>query len=122
MLNVMVCDDAIFMRKFLKKVIEQNGDKVIAEATNPDEAIDYYMQHKPDLMLLDIIMPRGKKASDGIEALRAIISQDPKAKVVMCSSLGQEKLIEEAKKIGAVDFIAKPFKPNQITQVLSKFA
>ncbi|MCB2171486.1 response regulator [archaeon] len=122
MLNVMVCDDAIFMRKFLKKVIEQNGDMVIAEATNPDEAIDYYMQLKPDLMLLDIIMPRGKKASDGIEALRAIISQDPKAKVVMCSSLGQEKLIEEAKRIGAVDFIAKPFQPNQITQVLSKFA
>ena len=118
----MVCDDAIFMRKFLKKVIEQNGDKVIAEATNPDEAIDYYMQHKPDLMLLDIIMPRGKKASDGIEALRAIISQDPKAKVVMCSSLGQEKLIDEAKQIGAVDFIAKPFQPKQITQVLSKFA
>ena len=122
MLNVMVCDDAIFMRKFLKKVIEQNGDKVIAEATNPDEAIDFYMQHKPDLMLLDIIMPRGQKASDGIEALRAIISQDPKARIVMCSSLGQEKLIEEAKQIGAVDFIAKPFQPKQITQVLSKFA
>jgi two-component system, chemotaxis family, chemotaxis protein CheY len=122
MLNVMVCDDAIFMRKFLKKVIEQNGNKVIAEATNPDETIDFYTQYKPDLMLLDIIMPRGEKASDGIEALRAIISQDPKAKIVMCSSLGQEKLIEEAKQIGAVDFIAKPFQPKQITQVLSKFA
>jgi two-component system chemotaxis response regulator CheY len=122
MLNVMVCDDSAFMRKILRKVIEENGDKVVAEAANPDEAILYYSKYKPDLMLLDIIMPKGKIAADGIEALKSILSSDANAKIVMCSSLGQEQLIQEAKKIGATGFIAKPFKTDQIIEILSRYS
>jgi two-component system chemotaxis response regulator CheY len=122
MIDVLICDDALFMRKYLQKIIEKSGNNVVAEAKNPDEAIDFYEEHKPDLVLLDIIMPVGKKAADGIEALALIMKNDPKAKVVMCSSMGQDNLINEAKEIGAKDFIAKPFKPQEIIQVLSKYS
>lgn len=122
MLNIMLCDDAIFMRKYLRKVIEDHGDRVVAEATNPDEVIEFYTKFEPDLVLLDIIMPRGEKAKDGVEALKQIIVEDPSANVVMCSSLGQDKLIKKAKKIGAKDFISKPFKPYQIIQILSRYS
>lgn len=121
-MNVLICDDALFMRKYLQKIIEKSGNKVVAEAKNPDEAIDFYREHKPDLVLLDIIMPAGKKASDGIEALDHIMKNDPKAKVVMCSSMGQDNLINEARDKGAKGFISKPFKPQEIIQVLSKYS
>ncbi len=122
MIDVLICDDALFMRKYLQKIIEKSGNNVVAEAKNPDEAIDFYMEYKPDLVLLDIIMPAGKKAVDGIEALAHIMKNDPKAKVVMCSSMGQDKLVNEAKDLGAKDFIAKPFKPQEIIRVLSKYS
>jgi two-component system chemotaxis response regulator CheY len=122
MIDVLICDDALFMRKYLQKIIEKSGNNVVAEAKNPDEAIDFYEEHKPDLVLLDIIMPAGKKAVDGIEALAHIMKGDPKAKVVMCSSMGQDKLVNEAKDLGAKDFIAKPFKPQEIIRVLSKYS
>lgn len=121
-MDILVCDDAIFMRKYLHKLVTENGHNVIAEATNPDEAVKYYEQYAPDLVLLDIIMPKGEIAEDGIEALTEIIKRDPDAKVVMCSSMGQENLIEEAQRIGAVDFISKPFKPDEILQVISRCA
>ncbi len=122
MVNVMICDDALFMRKYLKRIVEKTGDRVVAEATNPDEAINFYNEHKPDLVLLDIIMPKGELASDGIEALAKIMKNDPDAKVVMCSSMGQQSLINEAKKIGAKDFIAKPFKPQDVIDKIAKYA
>lgn len=121
-MDILVCDDAIFMRKYLQKIVTENGHRVIAEATNPDEAVKFYVQHVPDLVLLDIIMPKGEIAEDGIEALSEILKHDPDAKVVMCSSMGQEALIEEAARIGAVDFVSKPFKPNEILQVIARYA
>ncbi len=122
MVSVLICDDAIFMRKYLQKIIEKSGNTVVAEATNPDEAIDRYELHKPDLVLLDIVMPQGEKAADGIGALRQILSKNYNANVVMCSSMGQEYLVKEAKEIGAKGFISKPFKPKEIIQVLSKYS
>lgn len=119
--SVLIVDDASFMRAVLKKIILQSGHDVIAEAANCDEAVQQYQQTRPDLVLLDIVMPPGTKAKDGIDALKQIVATSPAAKVVMCSSMGQQALIAEALKCGAKDFVIKPFQPQKVMEVLSKY-
>jgi len=119
--TIMIVDDASFMRAVLKKIVLQAGHEVVAEIANGDDAINQYPTVKPDLVLMDIVMPPGPKAKDGIEALRQIIASDPSAKVVMCSSMGQQSLIAEAIKVGAKDFVVKPFQPQKVIEVLSKY-
>jgi two-component system chemotaxis response regulator CheY len=121
MANVLIVDDATFMRAVLKKIVLQQGHKVVAEAGSGDEAIDKYQQLRPDIVLMDIVMPPGPKAKDGIEALKQIIMADPAARVVMCSSMGQQALIADALKSGAKDFVTKPFRPEKVMEVLSKY-
>jgi two-component system chemotaxis response regulator CheY len=120
--TIMIVDDASFMRAVLKKIVLQAGHEVIAEAGNGDDAIAQFQAVHPDLVLMDIIMPPGPKAKDGIEALRQIVAVNPSAKVVMCSSMGQQALIAEALKSGAKDFVIKPFQPQKVLEVLSKYA
>lgn len=119
--TVLVVDDAKFMRAVLSKIIIESGHKVIAEAANGDEAIQKFQQTKPDLVLMDIVMPPGTKAKDGIEALKQIVTADPSAKIVMVSSYGQQALIAEALKAGAKDFIVKPFQPEKVMEALIKY-
>jgi two-component system chemotaxis response regulator CheY len=119
--TVMVVDDTSFMRAVLKKIILHSGHEVIAEAGNGDEAITQFQNAKPDLVLMDIVMPPTPKAKDGIEALKQIVQANPTAKVVMCSSMGQQALIAEALKSGAKDFVVKPFQPQKVMEVLSKY-
>ncbi|MCS7386575.1 MAG: response regulator [archaeon GB-1867-005] len=122
MASVLVVDDAAFMRMVLKKIILQAGHKVIAEASNGDEAVEKYRKFRPDIVFLDIVMPPGRLTKDGIDALKIIMREDPEAKVIMCSSMGQHTLVTEALKIGAKDFVVKPFRPVQILEVLSKYS
>ncbi len=119
--TVMIVDDASFMRAVLKKIILQSGHEVIAEAANGDEAINRFQDTHPDLVLMDIVMPPTPKAKDGIETLKQIVSANPAAKIVMCSSMGQQALIAEALKSGAKDFVIKPFQPQKVMEVLSKY-
>ncbi|HKM59854.1 MAG: response regulator [Candidatus Bathyarchaeia archaeon] len=119
--TIMIVDDASFMRAVLKKIVLQAGHEVIAEAANGDDAIAQFQQSKPDLVLMDIIMPPGPKAKDGIEALKQIVACDPSAKVVMCSSMGQQSLIVEAIKSGAKDFVIKPFQPQKVIEAITKY-
>ena len=119
--TIMIVDDASFMRAVLKRIVLQAGHEVVAEATNGDDAIAQFQDSKPDLVLMDIIMPPGPEAKDGIEALRHIVAVDPTAKVVMCSSMGQQALITEAIKSGAKDFVIKPFQPQKVMEVLTKY-
>lgn len=119
--TVMVVDDASFMRAVLKKIVLQSGHEVVAEAANGDEAITTFQNLKPDLVLMDIVMPPGTKAKDGIDALKQIVTENPAAKVVMCSSMGQQALIAEALKAGAKDYVVKPFQPQKVMEVLSKY-
>lgn len=119
--TIMIVDDASFMRAVLKKIVLQAGHEVVAEAANGDDAITQFQQLKPDLVLMDIIMPPGPKAKDGIEALKQIVASDPTAKVVMCSSMGQQTLIAEAIKSGAKDFVIKPFQPQKVLEALTKY-
>jgi two-component system chemotaxis response regulator CheY len=119
--TIMIVDDASFMRAVLKKIVLQAGFEVIAEAVNGDDAIAKFEQTKPDLVLMDIIMPPGPKAKDGIEALKQIVAAEPSAKVIMCSSMGQQSLIVEAIKSGAKDFVVKPFQPQKVIEAITKY-
>lgn len=115
-LKVLIADDALFMRNLLRDILERSGFQVAAEAANGVEAIELYREHKPDLVTMDIVMP----LKSGIEALEEIISEDPEARIVMCSALGQETLVLEAVQCGARDFIVKPFKEERVVEVVRR--
>lgn len=115
MATVLVVDDAVFMRTTIKRMLENHQFEVIGEAENGQEAINMYKQLLPDVVTMDITMP----GMSGIEAVKAIITDYPEAKIVMVTALGQQKLIVDALESGAKDFITKPFDPDQLVHVLS---
>ena len=116
MARVLVVDDAAFMRKMVSDTLTKGGHEVVGEAGNGVEAVDRYQQLKPDLTTLDITMPE----KDGIAALQEIIALDPAARVIMCSALGQESKVLESIKLGARDFVVKPFKPERVLEAVGK--
>lgn len=117
MTKVLVVDDASFIRVSLKMMLERNGFEVVGEAENGFAAVRKYSELKPDLVTMDITMPE----MDGVTALKQIVEKDPTAKVVMISAMGQESTVKEAVIAGAVGFIVKPFKEEQVIKGLSKF-
>ncbi len=116
MARILVADDASFMRQMIREIIESEGHEVIAEASDGVEAVEAYKEHQPDLVMMDIVMPR----RSGIDAVRGLVQMDPNACVVMCSALGQESLVTEALQAGAKDFIVKPFKPELVASTIRK--
>ena len=116
MARVLVVDDAAFMRKMVSDALTKGGHEVVGEAGNGVEAISQFQALKPDLTTLDITMPE----KDGLAALADIMAADPTAKVVMCSALGQESKVLEAIKLGAKDFVVKPFQPDRVIDAVGK--
>jgi two-component system chemotaxis response regulator CheY len=116
MARILVADDASFMRQIIRDILESDGHEVVAEASDGIAAVEQFKAHQPDVVTMDIVMPR----RSGIDAVRGIIALDPTARVVMCSALGQETLVTEALQAGAVDFIVKPFKPEAVLATLRK--
>ena len=114
--RVLIVDDALFMRTMLRNIFVESGFEVVGEAGNGNDAVEKYRALGPDLTTMDIVMPE----KNGLEALKQIIGFDPRARVVMCSALGQESLIIEALEAGARDFIVKPFKPAKVVEVAQK--
>ncbi|MDD4565415.1 MAG: response regulator [Eubacteriales bacterium] len=114
MANILIVDDAAFMRMMIKDNLKKAGYSDFQEAGDGEEAMAKYMEGKPDLVLLDITMP----VKDGIQALQSIKQVNPQAKVIMCSAMGQEGMVVEAIKLGALDFIVKPFKPERLIQAV----
>lgn len=114
--KIMLVDDAAFMRMMIKDTLTKNGYTNIIEASDGEIACTQYAAEKPDLVIMDITMPN----KTGIEALKDIKASDPAAKVVMCSAMGQESMVVEAIKLGALDFIVKPFKPDRILATVQK--
>ncbi|HEX7714823.1 MAG TPA: response regulator [Bacillota bacterium] len=114
--NIMVVDDAIIIRLMMKKILTEAGYNVIGEASTGAMAIRKYRELQPDLVMMDITMPE----MSGISALKAIRELDPAAKVVICSALGQKKLILEAMEAGATNFIIKPFEPDQVVTAVGQ--
>lgn len=114
--RILVVDDAMFMRMILKNILIKNGYEVCGEAANGIEAIDKYIELRPDLVLLDITMPE----MNGIEALKKIKMIEPKAKIIMCSAMGQQSMVIDAIQNGAIDFIVKPFQEDRVLESLHK--
>ncbi len=116
MKRVLVADDASFMRQMIRDIIEPEGYEVVGEASDGVEVVEKFLELRPDLVMMDIVMPK----RSGIDAVKAIKAEDPGATVVMCSALGQETLVMEAIQAGAKDFIVKPFKPDAVLTTLAK--
>lgn len=117
-MKVLICDDSILARKKTKTVLNQLGVTQIFEAGDGEQAIAAYKEHLPDITLMDIVMPK----VDGVAALKAILEANPKAKVVMASSVGTQENLKEAIKAGAFDFLQKPISEEQIKTLISKAA
>ena len=114
--NVLVCDDAAFMRMMIKDILTKNGYNIAGEAENGVKAIEKYNELKPDLVLMDITMPE----MDGIQALKKIKEADAKATVIMCSAMGQQAMVIESIQAGAKDFIVKPFQADRVLEAVQK--
>ena len=118
MKKVLIADDASFMRQMIRDIIEPEGWEVVGEASDGVDVVDKYKKLHPDVVMMDIVMPK----RSGIDAVKAIKAEDPGARVVMCSALGQEALVNEAMQAGARGFIVKPFKPDAVLSTLMKVA
>ena len=114
--RVLVCDDAIFMRTMISDILSGAGYEVVGEAETGLQAIERYRALNPDLMTMDIVMPD----MGGIGAVREIVKQDPNAKILMCSAMGQQALVVEAIQAGAKDFVVKPFQPSRVLEAVQR--
>lgn len=114
--TILIVEDSPPMTEILKKIFQANVRCKILEATNGIEAVKKYKQFKPDLVTMRIDM---QKAS-GIVALNAIMEIDPNAKVIIISARSQKDLPEDVLRMGAIDYITKPFDKNVITPILIK--
>ncbi|TZE83343.1 response regulator [Calorimonas adulescens] len=114
--NILIVDDAAFMRMMIRDILTKNGYTVIGEADNGATALDKYQELSPDLVIMDITMPE----VDGIQAVREIRRVDPNAKIIMCSAMGQQAMVIEAIQAGARDFIVKPFQAERVIEAVKK--
>jgi two-component system, chemotaxis family, chemotaxis protein CheY len=114
-LTFVIADDALFIRTILRKIIEENeGFTVIGEAGNGYEAIEQAKLKKPDILTLDITMPE----LNGTMAVKEIMLVSPKTKIIMVSAMGQQSMVIEAIKEGAMDFVVKPFEKSRVMQAI----
>lgn len=116
MANILIIDDSKTSRKVLRNLLEADGHVIVGEAVNGEDGVAKYKEFHPDITTLDITMP----VLDGIEALKLIMNEDEKAKVVMVTAAGQKNKMVDALKHGATEYISKPFEPDQITSIISK--
>ena len=114
--NILICDDAAFMRMMIKDILTKNGYNIVGESENGAKAVEKYAELKPDLVLMDITMPE----MDGIEALKKIKAADANASIIMCSAMGQQAMVIESIQSGAKDFIVKPFQADRVLEAVQK--
>jgi two-component system chemotaxis response regulator CheY len=114
--SVLICDDAVVMRMMIKAILTKAGYEVVGEAQNGAVAVEMYRELEPALVTMDMIMPE----LDGINAVKQIIASDPGARIVMCTSMGQQQLVVDAIKAGAKGFVTKPFQPPKLLEAVEK--
>lgn len=115
-MNILVVDDLSFMRAIIKDILVAGGYTIADEAVDGRDCLDKYEKKRPDLVLLDIAMPR----MDGLACLRELKRRDPGANIVMCSSLGDQDRIIKAIQWGARDFVVKPFQKSRLLSAVKK--
>jgi two-component system chemotaxis response regulator CheY len=113
--TVLIVDDIAFVRKTMKQILTSHGYKVVGEAENGIDAIELYESTRPDIVTMDLVMPH----MNGVAATRAILKNDPEAKIVILSAMLQENLVTEAIMAGAKDYIEKPFQTDEVMRVLA---
>lgn len=116
MANILLVDDAAFMRLMLKNMLEGNGHTIVGEAADGEQGFSKYKEVNPDITFLDITMP----VKNGLECLKDIKGYNPDAKVIMCSAMGQQAMVIEAIQNGAKNFVVKPFNEDRILAALNK--
>ena len=112
----LVVDDAMFMRSIIRKILKEDGYTQVWEAQDGEKAMELFREVSPDLVLLDITMP----GRSGLEVLEEMLSLVPNIRVIMCSAVGQEMMIQKALTIGAADFIVKPFKADEFSRIVNR--
>lgn len=112
--KILVIDDSPFISKAVKKAVEPEGFEVIEQAFNGREGLEMISRHQPEIIILDVTMP----VMDGLETAENIYRKNQNAKVIMLSAMGDEKLIESAKRIGVKRFLNKPFKPEEMVATI----
>lgn len=116
MARILLVDDTKFMRVTLTNMLTKAGHEIVGEGINGNHAVDLYRKLQPDLAIMDITMPQ----MNGLEAVKAIRGEFPKAKIIMCSAMGQQRMIVEAIKSGAKDFIVKPFVESAVLDAVHR--
>lgn len=116
MAKALIVDDAAFMRITIKNALVKNGYDVVGEAENGAVAVEKYKELRPDVVTMDITMPE----MSGLDALKAIVSHDSRAQIIMISAMGQESMVRDAILSGAKGFIVKPFKEDSLLSALKK--
>lgn len=119
MARVLVVDDALFMRRMIADILKKEGVEICGEAENGKEAIEKYKELKPDMVTMDIVMPKIEEI-DGIGAVKEIMKIDPQAKIIMVSAMGQHSLVVDAIQAGAKDFVTKPFQPSRVVEAYKR--
>jgi two-component system chemotaxis response regulator CheY len=115
MATVLVVDDLPLVRMLACRYLEPNGHRVI-QAANGREAIEAYKRHKPNAVLMDLVMPE----LDGMAALREIKTFDPKARVAMFTADSEVDKVKGALSLGAIDYVVKPFRPERLNEALTR--
>jgi two-component system chemotaxis response regulator CheY len=114
--RLLVTDDAIILREIIKDTAQKAGYEIIGEAKNGQEAAEKFDELLPDIMTLDLVMPE----YDGLHALREIRAKHPEAKIVVVSAIDQKSVLKDAFKLGATDFVVKPFDRKQLIETLDR--
>lgn len=114
--RILLVDDAKFMRVTLGTILKKAGHEIVGEGENGREAVELYGNLQPDLVMMDITMPE----MSGLDAMKEIKKKNPSAKVIMCSAMGQQKVVVESIEAGAKDFIVKPFDEGRVLEAVNR--
>lgn len=114
--KLLIVDDALIIRSMIRDAAEEGGFEVVGEAANGQLAIERYAELRPDVVTLDLVMPE----FDGRHALRGILQLDPRAKVIMVSAVDQKEILKESFRLGATDFVVKPFQKKSLLETLNR--
>jgi two-component system chemotaxis response regulator CheY len=114
MSKILIVDDSQFVRSTIKQMLISKNQEIIGEAADGIEAVEKYKQLHPDLVIMDIMMPK----KNGLEAMKDIQQYDQKCKIVVCSSLHQDEIMKTAKKLGALAYLFKPFEIKKLMNII----